>query len=112
MGVRSSSENGDTVHAWDQIAEVKFMGISAGGWRRPHSRSPRSERILNRSSDVDEEVVTASAEPRQLRCRFSKPSTMPDCQGVLRAREHTDLKVSLTASIGTQARHRMPPLQF
>jgi hypothetical protein len=37
---------------------------------------------------------------------------MPDCQGGLCALGMTDLKKSVSASIGMQARHRMPPLQF
>jgi hypothetical protein len=59
------------------------------------SRSPSfaiaSFDFLNRSSDVDEEVVTASAEPRLFRCRFSKPRTMPDSEGGLRARHSAQI---------------------
>jgi hypothetical protein len=55
MGERSSSENSDTVHARDQIAGVKFMGINAGGIFsdfRLHFCDVASERKADQKSRV------------------------------------------------------------
>jgi hypothetical protein len=86
--VRFRGRNGQLAQ---QTMCVLVVEPNAAGVRRV-LRSPSfaiaSFDFLNRSSDVDEGVVTASAEPRSFRCRFSKPSTMPDCQGGLRARKH------------------------
>jgi len=70
--------------------------------------------FLNRSGDVDEEVVAAAAEPRrrpfsrfffecQARCRIAKAVYAPVSM--------TDLKVSVTANT-MQARQRTQPLQW
>jgi hypothetical protein len=73
---------------------------------RPRSRLPRSvyfesvEMLMRRSSRHRRNLAHSAA-------IFSKPSTIRDCQGVYALVSMTGLKVSVTASIGTQARHRM-----